>query len=32
MGDHLEVIDTALSDAADAAEEAVPGDPVDAVI
>lgn len=28
----LEVIDTALSDAADAAEEAVPGDPTDAVI
>ncbi|WP_028932309.1 DUF389 domain-containing protein [Pseudonocardia spinosispora] len=28
----LESIDTALSDAADAAEEAVPGDPADAVI
>ncbi|MGQ0483479.1 MAG: DUF389 domain-containing protein [Pseudonocardia sp.] len=28
----LEVIDTALSDSADAAEEAVPGDPADAVI
>lgn len=28
----LEVIDTALSDAADAAEEAAPGDPTDAVI
>ncbi len=28
----LEAIDTALSDAADAAEEAVPGDPADAVI
>ena len=28
----LEVVDTTLSDAADAAEEAAPGDPVDAVI
>lgn len=31
-GISLEVIDTVLSDAADAAEEAVPGDPADAVI